>query len=96
MQNDVWYDMVWYGMAYFVNLGIELQIDIFGIKILRLSEKVGVKNVKLQGTDFANFGLRNEAAYSCIICIGSRGYLGGRYSGGKIFAPWQGDEIGGS
>lgn len=69
-------DNVWQGLALLASdLGIELQIDIFGIRSLYLSEKVGVKTIKLHGTDIANVGLLNEVANSSIkkVLLGAGG-----------------------
>jgi N,N'-diacetyllegionaminate synthase len=65
MPNDVWRDLS--NLA--TDLGIELQLDIFGIQSLRLSEQLGVKTIKLHGTDIANIGLLNEVAQSSIVKV---------------------------
>lgn len=71
MPNDVWRDLS--NLA--SDLGIELQLDIFGIKSLHLSEELGVKTIKLHGTDIANIGLLNEVAQSSIekVLLGAGG-----------------------
>lgn len=71
MPNDVWHDLMHLGS----DLGIELQLDIFGIQSLRLSEQIGVKTIKLHGTDIANIGLLNEVASSSIekVLLGAGG-----------------------
>jgi len=71
MPNDVWQDLV--NLA--LDLGIELQLDIFGIQSLRLSEQIGVKTIKLHGTDIANIGLLHEVALSSIekVLLGAGG-----------------------
>lgn len=69
-------DDVWQGLALLASdLGIELHIDVFGIRSLHLSEKIGVKTVKLHGTDIANIGLLNEVANSSIkkVLLGAGG-----------------------
>lgn len=71
MPNDVWQ-----GLALLASeLGIELQVDIFGIQSLRLSENIGVKTIKLHGTDISNIGLLNEVANSSIkkVLLGAGG-----------------------
>jgi N,N'-diacetyllegionaminate synthase len=71
MLNDVWQDLVHLAL----DLGIELQLDIFGIQSLRLSEQIGVKTIKLHGTDIANIGLLDEVAKSSIekVLLGAGG-----------------------
>jgi len=71
MPNDVWRDLS--NLA--SDLGIELQLDIFGIQSLRLSEQLGVKTIKLHGTDIANIGLLHEVALSSIekVLLGAGG-----------------------
>ena len=67
---------VWKGLALLASdLGIELQVDIFGIQSLRLSENIGVKTIKLHGTDISNIGLLNEVANSSIkkVLLGAGG-----------------------
>ena len=69
-------DDVWQGLALLASdLGIELQIDVFGTRSLHLSEKIGVKTIKLHGTDIANVGLLNEVANSSIkkVLLGAGG-----------------------
>ena len=71
MPNDVWRDL----STLASDLGIELQLDIFGIQSLRLSEQLGVKTIKLHGTDIANIGLLHEVAQSSIekVLLGAGG-----------------------
>jgi N,N'-diacetyllegionaminate synthase len=71
MPTDVWQDLVHLAL----DLGIELHLDIFGIQSLRLSEQIGVKTIKLHGTDIANIGLLHEVAKSSIekVLLGAGG-----------------------
>jgi sialic acid synthase SpsE len=71
MPNDVWQDL----MHFASDLGIELQLDIFGIQSLRVSEQIGIKTIKLHGTDIANIGLLHEVAKSSIekVLLGAGG-----------------------
>lgn len=71
MPNHVWQDLAHLAL----DLGIELQLDIFGIQSLRLSEQIGVKTIKLHGTDIANIGLLYEVAKSSIdkVLLGAGG-----------------------
>jgi len=47
-------------------LDIQLHVDIFGSKSLRLSEKIGVSVIKLHGTDISNVGLLEQVASSSV------------------------------
>lgn len=69
-------DEVWKGLAtYAAELGIQLHVDIFGTRSLRLAEQIGVAAVKLHGTDIANIGLLNEVADSSVkkVLLGAGG-----------------------
>jgi sialic acid synthase SpsE len=69
-------DSVWIGLAdYAVELNIELHLDIFGSKSLNLAEQIGVKTIKLHGTDISNIGLLNLVSKSSIpnILLGAGG-----------------------
>jgi len=57
---------------YSKELNIELNFDIFGTKSLNLCQELGVKGIKLHGTDMTNIGLLNEVFESNIKNI----YLG--------------------
>ncbi len=57
---------------YSFKLNIELNLDIFGEKSLKLCEKLGLSGVKLHGTDINNIGLLEKVANSKIKNI----YLG--------------------
>lgn len=46
--------------------GIDLQVDIFGRRSLALAEKIGIRTVKLHGTDIGNPGLLRDVAASGI------------------------------
>ncbi len=71
MPDDVWQHLALLAL----DLGIELQIDVFGTRSLHLAEKIGVKTIKLHGTDIANIGLLNEVANSSIkkVLLGAGG-----------------------
>ncbi len=69
-------DEVWKGLAtYAAELGIQLQVDIFGTRSLQLAEQIGVAAVKLHGTDIANLGLLNAVANSSVkkVLLGAGG-----------------------
>lgn len=69
-------DEVWEGLAtYAAELSIQLHVDIFGARSLRLAEQIGVAAVKLHGTDIANIGLLNEVADSSVgkVLLGAGG-----------------------
>lgn len=69
-------DRVWEGLATNASeLGIELQLDIFGKRSLKLAEKICVKTIKLHGTDIANIGLLFEVANSSVqrVLLGAGG-----------------------
>ena len=58
---------------YSKELNIELNFDIFGTKSLNLCQDIGVKGIKIHGTDITNVGLLKEVSVSNIKNI----YLGG-------------------
>ena len=69
-------DEVWRGLAdYSKELNIELHVDIFGERSLKLAEKIGVNTIKLHGTDIANLGLLNHVKNSSIkkVLLGAGG-----------------------
>jgi sialic acid synthase SpsE len=73
-------DEVWMGLSrYAVELGISLQLDIFGSRSLKLAETISASAVKLHGTDIANVGLLTEVARSTVpkVLLGA----GGAWSG---------------
>ena len=45
---------------------VDLYLDIFGIRSLTLCERIGIKGIKLHGTDISNIGLLEEVAKSNI------------------------------
>jgi N,N'-diacetyllegionaminate synthase len=66
----------WKSLAEYANeLGIELYLDIFGTKSLKLCEFIGVKAIKLHGTDISNVKLLHEVANSSIkkVILGAGG-----------------------
>src|SRR5689334_16135485 len=71
MSDEVWQDLY----SYAQQLKFHLYLDIFGTKSLALCEKIGIKSVKLHGTDIANIGLLNEINKSSIgnIILGAGG-----------------------
>jgi N,N'-diacetyllegionaminate synthase len=67
---------VWEGLAaYASELGIRLQLDIFGATSLRLAERLGVGAVKLHGTDINNLALLAAVAGSTVprVLLGAGG-----------------------
>lgn len=60
MPDEVWEDLADYAKE----LGIELNLDIFGIKSLTLAERIGVTTIKLHGTDLTNIALLTEVSSS--------------------------------
>lgn len=69
-------DEVWMGLSkYATQLGITLQVDIFGARSLKLAEAIGASAVKLHGTDIANLGLLAEVACSKVpkVLLGAGG-----------------------
>tara|TARA_B100000795_G_scaffold234805_1_gene194142 strand:+ start:9770 stop:10771 length:1002 start_codon:yes stop_codon:yes gene_type:complete len=62
MPDSSWKEL----FEYSNELNIELNFDIFGTKSLNLCQKIGIKGVKLHGTDTTNIGLLNEVAESNI------------------------------
>ncbi len=69
-------DAVWSDLAlYAVELGIKLQVDIFGARSLALAETIDVDAVKLHGTDIANVALVGEVANSAVkrVLLGAGG-----------------------
>ena len=73
-------DAVWEGLAkYASELGVQLQLDIFGARSLALAERIGVGAIKLHGTDIANRGLLEAVASGSArrVLLG----VGGSYAG---------------
>lgn len=69
-------DLVWSGLAQYAHeLGIELHLDIFGVRSLALAEKIGAKALKVHGTDIANVNLLNQIARSAVpkVLLGAGG-----------------------
>ncbi|MBE3113167.1 MAG: N-acetylneuraminate synthase family protein, partial [Actinobacteria bacterium] len=83
MAEEVWIELATYAKE----LNIQLNLDIFGIRSLKLAEKIDVPSIKLHGTDIANIGLLSEVARSKVqrIILGA----GGAHSG----ELWQALEI---
>src|SRR5438477_12310194 len=60
-------DAVWAGLArYAAELGVQFYLDVFGTRSLRLAEQIGVRTVKLHGTDIANVGFLRHIAESSV------------------------------
>jgi sialic acid synthase SpsE len=68
MPDNSWKEL----FDYSKELNIELNFDIFGTKSLNLCEQLGIKGIKLHGTDTTNIGLLKEVSESSIENI----YLG--------------------
>lgn len=69
-------DEVWGGLAtYAEELGIQLYADVFGERSLCLAERIGVRVVKLHGTDIANVGFLERIARSSVpkVLLGAGG-----------------------
>lgn len=69
-------DEVWAGLsAYAAELGIQLHVDIFGTRSLKLAEQIGAAAVKLHGTDLTNIGLLSDVANSSVqrVLLGAGG-----------------------
>ena len=69
-------DDVWMGLSkYAAELGITLQVDIFGSRSLKQAETIGASAVKIHGTDIANLGLLAEVARSAVprVLLGAGG-----------------------
>lgn len=71
MPDEAWRDLA----SYACELGIELQLDIFGKRSLALAESLGIKAVKLHGTDITNLGLLRAVAATKIerVLLGAGG-----------------------
>jgi len=71
MDDRVWEDLAAYG----TELGIGLQLDIFGRRSLALATRIGAAAIKLHGTDIANRGLLGEVADSSaqLVLLGAGG-----------------------
>ena len=60
-------DEVWAGLAAeAAKLKIELHLDIFGSRSLRLAQEIGAGAIKLHATDIANIGLLEDVARSSV------------------------------
>jgi N,N'-diacetyllegionaminate synthase len=69
-------DDVWASLADFAaQLGVALQLDIFGERSLGLAERIGATAVKLHPTDIANVGLLDQVARSAVreVLLGAGG-----------------------
>lgn len=76
-------DEVWAGLAEQANSsGIELHLDVFGRRSLALASTLGVKSVKLHGTDISNAGFLDDVARSSIprVVLGAGGANRGEIS----------------
>ena len=71
-------DEVWAGVAAACrDVGIALNLDVFGSRSLALAETLGVETVKLHGTDISNLGFLAEVAGSKVprVMLGAGGAL---------------------
>jgi N,N'-diacetyllegionaminate synthase len=69
-------DEVWSGLAsYARELGTQLYVDVFGERSLRLAADIGVRVIKLHGTDIANVGFLERVARSTVprVLLGAGG-----------------------
>lgn len=69
-------DAQWLDVKSFCDLfGIELILDIFGIKGLKLAEKLHIKTIKLHATDINNIGFLSDISESSIerVMVGTGG-----------------------
>jgi sialic acid synthase SpsE len=69
-------DSDWKSLAEYANeLGIELYLDIFGSRSLNLCEVIGIKGIKLHGTDISNVKLLQEVSNSALkkVMLGAGG-----------------------
>ncbi len=76
-------DAVWASLAQqATSAGIELHLDVFGRKSLSLASTLGVRSVKLHGTDIANAGFLADVAQSSIprVMLGAGGANHGEIS----------------
>lgn len=73
MSDEKWRELYEYAKS----LGINLYLDIFGEKSLKLCEDLGVTTIKLHGTDITNLGLLELVAKSKIqnVLLGAGGAL---------------------
>lgn len=71
MGDEIWEEIA----TYATKLGIQLHLDIFGIRSLRLAEQIGIAAIKVHGTDLANVGLLDEVAASSVqrVLLGAGG-----------------------
>ncbi len=71
MADDQWSDVKSFCDSY----GIELILDIFGIKGLKLVEKLHIKTIKLHATDINNIGFLSDISESSIerVMVGTGG-----------------------
>lgn len=71
MSDEIWAELA----SYASELGIELHLDIFGLRSLKLAEKLRVGAIKLHGTDIANIGLLKAVAASKVksVLLGAGG-----------------------
>jgi N,N'-diacetyllegionaminate synthase len=71
MSETSWRELATYAQS----LDVELQVDVFGVESLRMAEAIGVRTIKLHGTDIANQGLLRQVKKSSInkILLGAGG-----------------------
>lgn len=75
MKDEEWIEL----FRFAGSVGLQLYVDIFGARSLRLAERMGVQMVKLHGTDIANQGLLGQVSRSAVprVLLGA----GGAYRG---------------
>ena len=75
MDDEVWARLA----ADAAELGIQLHLDIFGIRSLQLAQQLGVPVVKVHGTDISNVGFLEKIAASSVprVMLGAGGAFAG-------------------
>lgn len=71
MADAVWMDLA----SHAGKLGVELQLDVFGVRSLQLAERIGASAIKLHPTDIANVGLLEDVARASVreVVLGAGG-----------------------
>lgn len=74
MKDELWAELA----RYSEELGIKVYFDIFGLRSLKLAEKIGASAVKLHGTDISNIALLKQVAVSTVpkVILGAGGAYG--------------------
>lgn len=69
-------DEDWMGLSHYAaEIGIKIQVDIFGLRSLKLAENINASAIKLHGTDIANHNLLDDVARSTVprVLLGAGG-----------------------